>query len=483
MVRKWLILCAALAIGEGLAFAMPSAAAACRYTALIAALLLTLAYFGWRIWGSFVLICALLGFARTGQYLADRQQVFQHAQLWNKGEPLEAEFEIPEHITTWTTRKGTTNISFRADIGAVPVNVRISRWEQAELPQAGERWRCAGWLRSEKSARSGRFAYQVAGRGTFAERVQSVDPHALSTRLRNLRRDFSRRLGIGVPTGSESLRLVRAIILGERAQLPRETQTAFADAGTIHVFAISGLHVMVVAKILSVALLVLFVPARFLGCVLIPLVWLYVILTGSSPSAIRAATMASIYFAAPIFYRAPNGLIAWAATFLGVHLWDPALFLNIGCRLSFAVVLVLILSVRASRFYGTKMQLLILTLATWAAGVPLVASAFGRFTLGGLVANVFLVPAAEFSVIAGSVGLLASYASSLLAAYFNNLAVLCADVMAGISFLTAAFPGAHGETEPWSWSLCLAWYLVLGVILALLARHNERLRLESDILD
>ena len=482
MERKWLILCAALALGEGLAFAMPLGAAACRYTVLIAALLLTLAFLGWRVWGILVLICGLLGFVRTGQYLSEQHEVFQRAQLWNKGEPLEAEFEIPEHITTWTTRKGATNISFRADIGAVPVNVRISRWAHPELPQAGERWRCTGWLRTEKSARSGRFAYQVAGRGTFSERVQPVDPHAFSTRLRNLRHDFSRRLGIGVAEDSESLRLVRAIILGERAQLPRETQTAFAEAGTIHVFAISGLHVMVVAKILSVALLVLFVPARFLGCVLVPLVWLYVILTGSSPSAIRAATMASIYFAAPIFYRAPNGLIAWAATFLGVHLWDPALFLNIGCRLSFAVVLVLILSVRASRFYGSKMQLLILTLATWAAGVPLVASAFGRFTLGGLVANIFLVPAAEFAVIAGSVGLLASYVSSLLAAYFNSLAVLCADIMAGISFLTAAFPGAHGETAPWPWSLCLAWYLILGAILALLARQNERRRFDSDTL-
>lgn len=482
MARKWLILCAALAIGEGLAFAWPSSAAACRFTVLLAALLLAIIACGWRVCGIMALICGLLGFARTGHYFYEQSQVFQRAQLWNKGEPLEAEFEIPEHISLWTTRKGTTNIIFKADIGAVPVNVRISRWQRDELPQAGERWRCAGWLRSTKSPRSGRYAFQVAGRGTFAERIQPTDPAAFSTRLRKLRSDFSRRLGIGVPADAESLRLVRAIILGERAQLPRETQTAFADAGTIHVFAISGLHVMVVAKILSVALLVLFVPVRFLGFVLVPLVWLYVILTGASPSAVRAAAMASIYFAAPIFYRAPNGLIAWAATFLAVHLWDPALLQNIGCRLSFAVVLVLILSVRASRFYGHKIQLLILTLATWAAGVPLVASAFGRFTLGGLIANVFLVPAAEAAVIAGSVGLLASYASTLLAAYFNNLAVLLADVMAGISFLTAAFPGAHGETRPWSWSLCLTWYLVLGAILAILAHHNERRRFDKDLL-
>ncbi len=479
MARKWLILCAALALGEGLAFALPSGAAACRYTVLIAALLLSTAFCGWRMRGGLVLICGLLGFARTGQYLADQQQIFQYAKIWNKGAPLEAEFDIPEYVASWTTRKGTTNILFKADIGAASVNVRISRWEGGELPRPGERWRCAGWLNTEKPERGGRFAYRVVGRGTFAERVNAVDPYALSTILRKVRGDFSRRLGIGVSADAESLKLVRAIILGERAQLPRATQSAFADAGTIHVFAISGLHVMIVAKILSVALLIFFVPARFLGFVLVPLVWLYVILTGASPSAIRAATMASIYFAAPIFYRAPNGLIAWAATFLAVHLWNPALLQNIGCRLSFAVVLVLILSVRASRFYGKKTKLLVLTLATWAAGVPLVASAFGRFTLRGLVANLVLVPAAEFAVIAGSVGLLASYISSVLAAYFNNLAVLFADAMAGISFLTAAFPGAHGETPPWSWSLCLAWYFVLGALLALLAHFGERHRLDA----
>lgn len=465
MAAKWLILCAAVALGEALAFAAPSCAIALRYTVLIAAVFVVLMGCGWRVYGAFVLACAAFGFFRAGVHLANQQHIFEQARLWNRGAPLEAVFEVPEEVSVWANKRGGTNIFFKASLGEVPVNVRISRWQGDEVPRMGERWRCAGWLNTDKPERGGRFAYRVVGRGTFARREASAPQWSLPLFLHRLRLDFSRRLGIGLPESSEAVKLVRAIILGERAHLPTETREAFVDAGTIHVFAISGLHVMVVAKILSILLLATLIAPRFLGFALIPLVWLYVVLTGSTPSAIRAALMASIYFAAPLFCRAPDGLIAWAITFLGVHLVDPALLQHVGCQLSFAVVLVLILSVRAARPYGVGVRILVLTLATWAAGIPLVAATFGRYTFGGLVANLLLVPAAECAVIVGSAGLLASYLSSALAAYCNNLAVLFADAMEGVSFLTASLPYAHGTTSPWTWWECLLWYAALALSL------------------
>lgn len=475
-MRKGLILCAALAAGEALAFACPSAAAAFRSVACGILFFAALLAWGWRSWSLWLVCVACLGYARAGQLVSARQDVLRQARLMNDGKPFPARLSIPENITLRPSAKGGTNIVFMADIGPLPVRVRISRWSGGEPPRPGEEWDCAGWLNAETPGRNGRPTYSIAGVHAYARRAASAAERPLQACLRRVRGDFSRRLGIGVRPGSESLGLVRAILLGERARLPRETREAFALAGTIHVFAISGLHVMVVAQILAVLLMMCDVGQRYLGVALVPLVWLYVLLTGASPSAIRAAGMASLYFAALVFGRAPNALSAWTATFLATHLWDPSLLLNVGSQLSFAVVLTLIFAVRATRHARPGVRLAVLTLATWAAGVPLVASAFGRFTLGGLVANLILVPAAECAVIVASVGVLASYLSHLLASYFTNLAVLVADVMSSVSFLTAALPGAHGETAPWPWYLCGLWYLLLGGGLWWLAACDRRKR-------
>ncbi len=471
-IRKGLVFCAALAAGEALAFAFPLWAANTRIVCAVAALFATLCAWGWRRWSLFLVACALFGFARAGQILAGQQRVFARAQLWNKGAPLEATFTIPERQTVWPAAAGGMNMTFRSAIGPVPVNVRLSGLDADALPRTGERWRCAGWLAVDKPAWGGRYDYRVRGRGSFARRLAPADEGAFSARIRRLRQALSRRLGWGVAPDREAVRLVRAILLGERANLPRETRDAFADAGTIHVFAISGLHVMVVTQLLSVLLVLLYIPERVAGLVLIPLIWVYVLLTGGNPSAMRAACMASLYVTAPVFGRAPNGLIAWIVTFFAAHVWDPTLLQDIGSRLSFVVVLTLILAVRATQAYGAGPRLIILTLATWAVGVPLVAASFGRFTFGGLIANLVLVPAAECAVIVASAGLVVGCLSATLAAYFNNLAALMTDIMSNISFLAAALPGAHGTTPPWPWYACILWYFALGGGLWLVAHYG-----------
>ena len=85
------------------------------------------------------------------------------------------------------------------------------------------------------------------------------------------------------------------------------------------------------------------------GVVLVPVLWLYVALTGGSPSAVRAAAMASLKFLAPLFWRREDGLVAWSLTFLAVYALDPLMFFDVGCALSFAVMLGLVFWGRFAR--------------------------------------------------------------------------------------------------------------------------------------
>ena len=293
--------------------------------------------------------------------------------------------------------------------------------------------------------------------------------------LVSLRANLSERVGLGLDSTRETILLNRAILLGERSNLPKATKQVFIESGTIHVFAISGLHVMIVARVLMFFVALILVPYRWQGAITLPFVWGYVLLIGAPPSAVRAALMAGFYFLAPLFERRPNGLISWALAFLLVHLVNPLQIADVGSQLSFVVMLALVLGGRCSRsVIPRRWEMYFLTAVAWAAGVPIAAMVFGRITPGGLVANLFLLVAAGYSVVAGAIGVLVSYVSETLAVHCNNLSAMFTDAMVAISNIVAHLPGSNFEIEAWKGWECVLWYLVLGFGLFLVNRARTR---------
>ncbi len=307
-------------------------------------------------------------------------------------------------------------------------------------------------------------------RGSPWLREARARPHAAPTRpaWAAVRRDFARRAALGIAHDPELVRLNRAILLGARTSLSPRLRRTFVESGTIHVFAISGLHVMAVVRVLVFLLQALFVPRRLVGVAAVPLLWGYVALIGSPPSAVRAAAMASLGCLAPAFGRRPNGIVAWSLTFLGVYGSRPALIVDVGCGLSFAVMLaILVVCDRLRDRPEGWGKLLAVTAAAWAAGVPIAAHVFGRVTPGGLLANLALIPAAGVTVYAGALGLLASFVSEPLAAHLNGLSALFTKAMVVLSEGVARLPGANVDVPNWSVLLCAEWYCALALVLAL----------------
>lgn len=290
-----------------------------------------------------------------------------------------------------------------------------------------------------------------------------------------VKRDLLRRVGLGLEHDRPVANLNRAILLGERASLPRETKRVFIESGTLHVFAISGLHVMMVAKVIVMALALCLVPYRWNGLLAVPLLWGYVAVIGWSPSAVRAAMMASIYYLAPVFWRRSDAVRAWALTFFIVYLVSPRLITDVGCALSFVVMLSIVLAGRFARGLGNGWRMTVwLTFAAWAAGVPIAAHAFGRVTPGGLLANIPLVFAAKYSVAMSLIGVLVSYVSEPLAAHFNNFAALFTRAMFGVAKVVSTLPGANYETGSWSTLQCVEWYALVFLVLYLIRSVRSR---------
>ena len=86
---------------------------------------------------------------------------------------------------------------------------------------------------------------------------------------------------------SESV--MRALVLGYSGDLDKKTRTLFSDSGTLHIFAISGLHVGIAAVVLIFLFKLAGVPRPYWGLVLAPFLIGYIVMTGAKVSAIRAS--------------------------------------------------------------------------------------------------------------------------------------------------------------------------------------------------
>lgn len=292
---------------------------------------------------------------------------------------------------------------------------------------------------------------------------------------RMLKEDLSQRMAIGLGGKDETLYLGRAILLGERNRLPPRLKRIFVESGAMHVLAISGLHVMAIAHVLTLALSLLMVPRRLSGAFASPLLWAYVYLTGCSPSAVRAAVMVTFHGVAPLAWRRPDMLRAWILTFLLVHVRNPLLIVNVGNALSFLVMLAIVLAGEAGRDLPKWKQGLLVTFAAWAVGVPISAHVFGRVTPGGLLANLLLIGVAKVTVYMGALGVMTSYVSEALAGYFNNLCALAIRAMTFVAEAVSRLPGANVETGSWTLPVCAGWYAaVVALAVGFVCRMRRR---------
>lgn len=154
--------------------------------------------------------------------------------------------------------------------------------------------------------------------------------------------------------------------------------------GTSHLLAVSGLHVGIVA----VLLLMLIPSGKFRLSTASFAMWLYVLVAGSSSSAMRAGLMLQTGFAGRWVGRPLFAVNTVSVAGLLLLLWRPWFFWDLGWRLSMLAALLLssLHDIEVRR--GWMMAPLLL----WVCTAGLVAGAFGSVPVSGIVVNIFAVP-------------------------------------------------------------------------------------------
>jgi competence protein ComEC len=287
-----------------------------------------------------------------------------------------------------------------------------------------------------------------------------------------------------------------ALLLGESSSMTNEDWDKYIHTGVIHVLAISGQHLVLLALLLSFMMRLMSIGrsrgAWFIATVLLG----YALLAGGRPPVMRSAVMVCVYCGGLILHRPAQLPNSFALAWMIVALLNPTDIFNAGCQLSFLSVAVLYwgasrwfrrdkdplkrlveetrplwqrLSVRVARAVALSYAV---TLVIWLCLVPLVAYRYQVVSLAGLVISPPLVCLTSVALIAGFPLLLVAAVYAPLALPFAVLVRWC---LAGCDFLVHLGEGLpcsyfYLGTVPLWW----LWLFYPGLLVALVWEPLQR---------
>jgi ComEC/Rec2-related protein len=215
-------------------------------------------------------------------------------------------------------------------------------------------------------------------------------------RVRNSMLELIRYSGLSQPAAN----FLSAILLGEDA-VDSDLRREFSQAGLSHVLALSGTHVSVIALLIAI----LFFPVEMAGSrrsrivLTIVLLWGFAVLTGMSPSVVRAVVMATFLLIGRALGRATSSFNSLCAAAMFILLFDPAAIFMPGFQLSFCAVIGIMLFMPMVQEWLLRFRLfhqhwamataqaVALPIAAVVATGPLAALHFHSFPIWFLLAN------------------------------------------------------------------------------------------------
>ena len=229
---------------------------------------------------------------------------------------------------------------------------------------------------------------------------------------------------------------LQAMVLGDKSKLTPERKQTFKEAGAMHIFAVSGLHVGIVALALLYLCAIARIPICLRALVALPLLFLYVLACGLPPSAVRAFIMVSVFWIAMSAGRnsaSINALMLSATVAISL---SPSVVFGAGFQLSYAVVASMLLfsfgvcedfrnaffkrhyfgrfNPAVDKIFDIAVGGICISVGAACAAFPISSYWFGAVSIGGIILSPAFVFLAGFVVLAAMAGIvLPSFAGTL----------------------------------------------------------------------
>ena len=201
----------------------------------------------------------------------------------------------------------------------------------------------------------------------------------------------------------DEMAVVKAMLLGQRQDLSEEIQNNFANAGAIHILAISGLHIGIILLILNWLLK----PFEYIKngsyiktAILVLLLWSYAIVAGLSPSVVRAVTMFTAVAIAINLKRANNIYNTLAVSAFLLLLFKPNFLFEVGFQMSYTAVIGIVsiqpilFKLWSIRYWLPRKiwEIFTVTIAAQASVLPISIYYFHQFPSLFFISNLVIIP-------------------------------------------------------------------------------------------
>jgi len=214
---------------------------------------------------------------------------------------------------------------------------------------------------------------------------------------------------------------VKAVILGEKRELPEKLKEIFNKSGIRHITAISGMHIVVLLNILTSFLIALGLWRQQAGLLSLFFIVLYIFFIGFQPSAVRAAIMGAGVIIAQIFGRLPDTTRFLLLAAVAMLFTNPFLIYDIGFQLSFLAAAGINY---LTPFFSQKLKrvpnvcglrdVLSMSLGAQVFTIPLLLYHFEYFSFLSFLTNILVVPLMPLLLGLGILALIFGFISSWL---------------------------------------------------------------------
>ena len=204
-----------------------------------------------------------------------------------------------------------------------------------------------------------------------------------------------------------------AMLFGDAEYMQDADKSAMREVGVAHVFAVSGLHVGVLAAAFLFLLRKLRVKDGISLLILLPIFGFYAYLVGFTPSVLRASIMVLVSLAASALGERYDGISALSFAAILILLVRPLYLFDVSFLMSFLSILGIhclaepiekgFLRRRCKPWLASALAL---SLSTTIALIPVSATVFGRISLAGFALNILVVPLASLAYILTLIALL-----------------------------------------------------------------------------
>ncbi|HJQ28639.1 MAG TPA: ComEC/Rec2 family competence protein [Rubrobacter sp.] len=253
--------------------------------------------------------------------------------------------------------------------------------------------------------------------------------------------------------------VVRGMVLGDRSLMPEELEEAFQRSGVTHVLAISGQHVAILAAVIYFILRFFAIPSGIRSGVTMGLIWLYILVAGAPPSAIRAGVAATFVLAAQVFGRQVSALHFMTTMLAVVLAYNPQLVYSTGFQLSVVAVFGILLLTKSLKSLVERTllgpfrrppeqlaNLISVSLAAQIATSPIVAATFDQVAVVGVLTNLIAVPLSGPILVLGLLGSLAGNVTPLLAYPLNACNGFLVTILIRVAQASSSLPFASITT-------------------------------------